>query len=92
MSSNSGSESGFSDITPEGNLNLAYLCGSVTRQEMDRPLKHVARFPWNGSKSGELEQPAVEKLLDLKPTKHPELYAAKHSILQLPRVQSETLS
>lgn len=65
-------ESVFSDRLPRGDLYLAYLCGSVTHQE-----KYVAEqtfetcgplFPWNGPKSGALEQPAVEKLLDFEPT------------------------
>lgn len=61
-------------ITPGGNLDLAYLCGpqihqnKYTSTSMDRLLKLVSPFPRTGSKSGVLEQPAVEKLLDLNLT------------------------
>ncbi|GAA6111742.1 uncharacterized [Tachysurus ichikawai] len=50
---------------PGGNLNLAYLCGSVTHQEK---CVDGQTFETCASKSGELKQPAVEKLLDFKPT------------------------
>lgn len=79
-------------MTPERNLNLAYLCGSVTHQNWTNIRNMPPPLPPFGSKSGVQKQPAVEKLLHFQTHQHPEIYAAKHSTSQLPRVQNESLS